>query len=56
MTINELESKENDINSGTMNLFETDEQVMMLFDTIVNEIRDGGDNDSISIKQKIMSI
>ncbi len=41
--MNELKSKENDINKYTTNHFETNEQVTMSFDIGQNEIRDGGE-------------
>ncbi len=45
VTIKEHESQENDINTDTTKHFETEKQVMMLFDTVGNEIGDGGDSD-----------
>ncbi len=43
--MNELESQENGIDTNTMKRFETNEQDMMIFDTVGNEIGDGGDSD-----------
>ncbi len=43
VAMNELKSKENDINKYTTNHFETNEQVTMSFDIGQNEIRDGGE-------------
>ncbi len=43
--MNELENQENDINTDTTKRFETDKQVMMIFDTVGNENGDGGDCD-----------
>ncbi len=44
MTIKEHESQENDINTDTTKHFETEKQVMMLFDTVGNEVGEGGDS------------
>ncbi len=43
--MNELESQENDIDTDNTKHIETDEQVMMLFDTVGNVVGYGGDSD-----------
>ncbi len=45
VTTNELEIQLNDINADTLKHYETDEQVIMIFDTVGNETGDGGGSD-----------
>ncbi len=45
VTMNKLDSQDDSINPDNLQCFETNEQVMMLFDTIGNEVGDRGDSD-----------
>ncbi len=54
VTMNELESQENEIDKDNTKCFETDKQVMMLFDTVGNEVGDGGDSDGEGDKMLLL--